>query len=251
MQRITKPCTRLIKRMLGNGFLPQMHGGFSPLSVAGLYAWVDPSDSSSVFQDALGVTPATNGDPVGRLTDKSGNGRHATQSDTTKKGTLSTINSRAAIQWDGVDDTISFGNLASGFSIEASIYLVAYVNQSGYNLFSSLEANSSWWRHASGVYISAWRSARVNGAIPTFMPTTGTHVFGLRCATDVYKMNLNGTDSIDLSPYTFERGDIYRFPYNEHATPFNGKHGELLLFNRCVSDVEQTQIVNYLTGKWL
>jgi hypothetical protein len=52
-------------------------------------AWYDPSDLSTVWQDAAGTTPATAGDPVGRIDDKSGNGNHATQSTPTARPTLS------------------------------------------------------------------------------------------------------------------------------------------------------------------
>lgn len=41
-------------------------------------AWYDPSDLSTMFQDAAGTTPVTAvGQPVGRILDKSGRGNHA------------------------------------------------------------------------------------------------------------------------------------------------------------------------------
>lgn len=58
--------------------------GFNPLqlfSQGEQGVWYDPSDLSTLFQDAAGTTPVTtDGDPVGRMEDKSGNGNHATQS---------------------------------------------------------------------------------------------------------------------------------------------------------------------------
>lgn len=42
-----------------------------------LLAWWDPSDLSTLFQEAAGTTPvAAENDPVGLMRDKSGNGRH-------------------------------------------------------------------------------------------------------------------------------------------------------------------------------
>ncbi|QPC43483.1 hypothetical protein HW532_12730 [Kaustia mangrovi] len=42
--------------------------------------WWDPSDLSTLFQDAAGTTPVTqDGDPVGLMLDKSGAGNHASQ----------------------------------------------------------------------------------------------------------------------------------------------------------------------------
>lgn len=53
-------------------------------------AWYDPSDLSTLFQDAAGTTPVTAVEqPVGRILDKSGRGNHATQSTTTKRPVLS------------------------------------------------------------------------------------------------------------------------------------------------------------------
>ena len=54
---------------------------FSPLSLffgGANGAWYDPSDFSTMFQDAAGTTPVTAvGQPVGRILDKSGRGNHA------------------------------------------------------------------------------------------------------------------------------------------------------------------------------
>ncbi|SIO11886.1 hypothetical protein [Vannielia litorea] len=52
----------------------------SPAELSGLLAWYDPSDLSTLFQDAAGTLPVTSaGDPVGLMQDKSGNGRHMSQ----------------------------------------------------------------------------------------------------------------------------------------------------------------------------
>ena len=52
-------------------------------------AWFDPSDLSTLFQDAAGTTPVTAVEqPVGLWLDKSGNGNHATQSITASRPTL-------------------------------------------------------------------------------------------------------------------------------------------------------------------
>lgn len=49
-------------------------------------AWYDPSDMSTLFQDAAGTVPVTAVEqPVGLVLDKSGRGNHATQATTTKR----------------------------------------------------------------------------------------------------------------------------------------------------------------------
>lgn len=53
-------------------------------------ALFDPSDLSTLFQDAAGTTPVTAVEqPVGKMLDKSGNGWHATQSITASRPVLS------------------------------------------------------------------------------------------------------------------------------------------------------------------
>lgn len=53
-------------------------------------AWFDPSDMSTMFQDAAGTIPVTEVEqPVGKMLNKSGNGYHATQSITASRPTLS------------------------------------------------------------------------------------------------------------------------------------------------------------------
>lgn len=66
-------------------------GGFLPLSLFAngeQGAWFDPSDLSSMFQDAAGTIPADYGQPVGLILDKSGNGNHASQATATARPTL-------------------------------------------------------------------------------------------------------------------------------------------------------------------
>jgi hypothetical protein len=53
-------------------------------------AWYDPSDLTTLFQDAAGTTAVTAVEqPVGRMLDKSGNGAHATQATATSRPVLS------------------------------------------------------------------------------------------------------------------------------------------------------------------
>lgn len=67
-----------------------------PFSPASLFSsgeqgvWYDPSDLSTLFQDAAGTIPVTAVEqPVGKILDKSGRGNHATQTTTTSRPVLS------------------------------------------------------------------------------------------------------------------------------------------------------------------
>jgi hypothetical protein len=59
---------------------PLASGLTDPRKIAGLEAWYDASDLSTLWQNSNGTTAATAlDDPVGRWSDKSGNARHVTQ----------------------------------------------------------------------------------------------------------------------------------------------------------------------------
>lgn len=72
-------------------------------------AWYDPSDLSTLFQDAAGTIPVTaNGDPVGMIKDKSGNGKHATQTISASRPTYQTDGILHWLKLDGADDYLEF-----------------------------------------------------------------------------------------------------------------------------------------------
>ena len=71
-------------------------------------AWYDPSDLSTLFQDAAGTTPVTaDGDPVGLMLDKSGNVSHAIQSVAASRPVYRTDGTLHWLQFDGVDDHLN------------------------------------------------------------------------------------------------------------------------------------------------
>lgn len=72
-------------------------------------AWFDPSDLSTLFQDSTGTLPATaDGDPVGRMLDKSGNGRHLFQDISAARPVLRQSGGLTWLEFDGVDDRMVF-----------------------------------------------------------------------------------------------------------------------------------------------
>lgn len=71
-------------------------------------AWYDPSDLTTLFQDSTGTTPVTaDGDPVGMMMDKSGNGRHLIQATSAARPTYKTSGGLRWLRFDGVDDYLA------------------------------------------------------------------------------------------------------------------------------------------------
>ena len=89
-------------------------------------AWFDPSDMSTLYQDAAGTIPVTAiGQPVGKILDISGSGNHATQPITASRPTLVQIDGLYALSFDGIDDYLNIPYLglyaAGACSIVAAI----------------------------------------------------------------------------------------------------------------------------------
>lgn len=65
---------------IGLGKMGDGAAAFDPKSIAGLKAWIDFSDKSTLFTDAAMTIPAVNdGDAIGAVKDKSGNNNNFTQ----------------------------------------------------------------------------------------------------------------------------------------------------------------------------
>lgn len=71
--------------------------------------WLDPSDLSTLYQDAAGTTPVTAvGQPVGKILDKSGRGNHATQSTAGNRPTLQQDSSgRYYLSFNGTSSSLA------------------------------------------------------------------------------------------------------------------------------------------------
>lgn len=99
---------------IGLGLWPQK-AGIDPVA---LFAngeqgvFYDPSDLSTLFQDAAGTIPVTGaGQPVGLMKDKSGRGNHASQAGATSLPILQTANGLWWLAYDGADDWIATNNI--------------------------------------------------------------------------------------------------------------------------------------------
>ena len=58
-----------------------------PTDIAGLQLWLDASDSTTLFQNSDGTTPAiADSDPIGYWGDKSGNGNNGRNNQNSNKG---------------------------------------------------------------------------------------------------------------------------------------------------------------------
>jgi len=116
LRPVLRPVTRAVSDTI-RGFNPRS------LFAAGEQGiWLDPSDFSTLFQDAAGTTPVTAlGQPVGLALDKSGRGNHATQTTAASRPTvearvnLTTNSEGAAATWSPALNVTDAGTSITGF----------------------------------------------------------------------------------------------------------------------------------------
>jgi len=93
---------------------------------------------ATMFQDSAGTTPVTtDGDPVGKILDKSGRGNHASQATAAKRPLYKTSGGLHWLQFDGVDDRVSSASLdLSGTSTATLLLGLLRPNDSGYKMYA-------------------------------------------------------------------------------------------------------------------
>ncbi len=85
--------------------------------------WYDPSDFSTMFQDSAGTTPVTAvGDPVGKILDKSGNLKHATQATAASRPILRNDGTNYYLEFDGVDDSLATAAIDFSATVDGSFF---------------------------------------------------------------------------------------------------------------------------------
>lgn len=95
-----------------SGYRIKSGSSFNPNSITGLQLWLDAADGTTLLQSSGGSAATADGDPIGYWGDKSGNGRHATQTDGANKPALKTAikNGKNTVRTDGADDYLFLGD---------------------------------------------------------------------------------------------------------------------------------------------
>jgi hypothetical protein len=168
-------------------------GPFTPLSLfaAGEQgAWYDPSDLTSMFQDAAGTTPVTAMEqPVGLLRDKSGRGNHASQTTLAARPVLSARYNLLTYteQFDNAtwgrtgisvtpdttlapDGTLSADTITGTLTTNAVIYNNPVITASATNYTASVYVKAGT---ASFIVLSLWTGSGTNGVNQWYNLQTG------------------------------------------------------------------------------
>lgn len=245
--------------MIGLGLsIPQVAvrgggGGFSPESLfangeAG--AWYDPSDLSTLWQDAAGTIPVTaDGDPVGRVGDKSGNGHHLTQSTTAAKPAYRTDGMLHWLAFDGVDDFLSVVNAIKTTVSDWSFFIGARITAAsdGPFFFDSQTGRLAFGSpgdagESTGYFDGSWKTTSATFGVDhvnSYLLSGGgvVRVDGSQALSDTYTQKaISGTTRVGgeyNAPRHFITGRIYGIVLVDRAVTVAERDGnEAFLANK-------------------
>jgi len=228
--------------------------GFNPLTLLPAL-WLDAADSATLFQSNGGSAAIADGDPVGYLTDKSGNAKHLTQTSGTNKPLLklSIQNANNIVRFNGIS---SFMNLSLAQSMPSVVYAVCRTNslQISNRTFLNRSVTTAPFPPAYYFGLSSFNYK------PSMTWGTGSHA--QTSATiqrpAIFKFRISSTESaisIDNGTETLEAaGPTVLTTWDKLTETTVGPAAfdlcEMLIINGTVSAGNHSLLLSYLNSKW-
>lgn len=242
----------------------------APTEIANLYLWLDGSDSGTLFDATTGGSAVAADGAIARWEDKSGNGRHVTQSTSNNRPVRKTAvqNGRDIVRFDGSND--SFVNTSAQFAnAPFSAFLVcSRTSLSSANCALIAEYNSTTAAYlalalnqgTSGTFPSAVSIFRVaQAALPSYLFTgAGTarvlsyFSAGVSSGSVTVGVRMDGTPggAPATSGLLTNASINIGAAQNGTADFFNGDIAEILLYSRQLNASEIVTVETYLSTKW-
>lgn len=223
---------------------------FGPTAIAGLQAWYDASDASTLYDATVGGSLVAADGAVARWQDKSGNARHATQAESANRPLRKAAirNGRDGLAFDGTDD---FFEISSAQNLDGDFTLFFALRPTGsqYALLAGTSYNTGRFLLIGGTLyndrygasaLALPTSATINQSIRrSYSRASGT----LRCWLD---SSLQGSGSFSAAGNHTQIGKIH-----DQSTFFlAGELHEIIIYNTALSDTDRAAVENYLIGKW-
>jgi hypothetical protein len=233
---------------MNNRLLRPRASGFNPKQIAGLALWLDGNDSASLTLVSSAVS---------EWKDKA-SGKVFAQTTANNRPTLTTINGKTALAFDGSNDTLSCSEPFTTYPVSMFFVqrVVAYTSfgmtytagdGNNFNLRQNQSFGSLQLQHPS-------TGVSVNTGTP--FSTTAAQVVSV-----VYDSPVGGSAIyIDGSSQTIFGGAFTEQPIFSGTTHWigsrggsfvlNGYIGEILVYTKTVSATERSAIHKYLGKKW-
>jgi hypothetical protein len=219
--------------------------GFNPKSISGLDMWLDANDSGT-------LTPSTG--PVSEWRDKA-KGSVFAQLDFNNRPTLTTINGKTALLFDGSNDTLSCVNPFTTFPL-SMFFVQRIVSFSNFGMTYTVGSSNDFNLRQNGTtgQLQIQMTSTAAGYASTTLSTTAAQlisvVYDSTAANSV--AYLDGTARTPTSG-GFSQPTLSGTHYigsRAGSFPFNGYIGEILVYSKTVSATERAKITQYLGKKW-
>lgn len=223
--------------------------------------WLDASDASTLFTDSAGTTPATaDGDAVGKWSDKSGNGNHATQSSGVNKPTLklSIQNSKNIVRANGTSSYMSLPSVP--LQAPYTVYLV-FKKTATDNIFELASGGAS----DVGYLFECWSDNAIYGPIKSAF--TGTSGVWKKTLTNFYgSFTLFQSDTDGTTAAVRQNGSVLSLSvaggsatipatwtklfYGDTSSFANGDLAETIWFSSQHGSTTRALFNAYFSAKW-
>jgi hypothetical protein len=248
----------------------EVSAGFSPTSISNLEVWLDASDTSTLYDATTGGNLVTNGNIVRRIQDKSGNGRHFTQTatTTTQAGIRvdSGLNGRTTLESQSGQTGLRSYDSTFSLTLSAQTVIMVYRWAS-----TGSYAGARWFTQMDS---SNADNSLTNGLIPmlgTLTSSVNFQVFANGAGRATISTGTQNTWRrrsvvVDGSAITHKWGSTSAsHPYTQPSVSYSrfsvlGKAGgaftpiykfaELLMYSRALTSTELSDIDTYITNKW-
>ena len=249
---------------------------FTPATVSGLQLWLDASDASTLYDATSGGSLVAADGGVARWQDKSGNGRHFTQSSSGSRPLRKTSvqGGKDTLLFDGSNDFLEGGDyLDFTAPYGLTFFVVVRRSTSGYSaVFGKYGRDSATGREtgwllemmdnslfrfyvankdtnvASGVSSSVTLEAN-SYAVLSVRSTAGS----ASTTTTLYKGGASVSTTGSVADAAIDNDfamQIGRYVWTSPGGYFGGSIGEIVVYNAALSNTDRAAVESYLMTKW-
>lgn len=225
--------------------------GFNPKSIAGLQAWYDFSDATTLGPTSSGTGAVSNNGPVRFVKDKSSSGYNLnnTHADSSVPSFMASgLNGKSAVSFDGGD---VLNATVSLMTAPFSLFIVCKANATGTTRVCGVGSNRSIGPFASSN--TQWGFFSAGGVRSFGVSATSESVLAMTCDSLLAGVFYgNNTQSTTATLNTLTAGSFALGTDLGGVTSgtFNGVVYEVLGYNAAVSASQVSTISRYLGKKW-
>ena len=222
---------------------------FSPKNISGLALWLDATDSASTVIDT-GVTT---------WKDKSGNGRDFTQTTGANQPTLTTLNGKTALSFNGSSTQMTRTSVTPSSVIDstgvASFIVYAPSSDTTYSVFHPGGSVAHRDRFSDGnSFTSTWRANRFSAILFNKMPSNAAGLLVHQHNASSHLIRINKVQeysgSSDFTNYRALSAGTWIIGNGPNNDFLNGTVAEIVVYGREISATEVARVEKYLATKW-